>query len=207
MTSEMHLEVIRGDEPAVVLTYDKLDFRLGTDNQLAEVFTVLARTGKFGLPGLQGISFNEISRRAPDVLPYIHVLRVSDQPATFEFMQLGFGTKMDGGNRPRFFGELVPHLGPKLWSSLAEIYADAAFRGRVSLSEVHASAGGDWFAYRRLVMPLSSNGRDIDQVLCAVVHETVEFDGLLPGDFRGIDVDHEEPLFLSRRPELIPRQS
>ena len=55
MTSELHLEVIQGDDPAVVLTYDKLDFRLGTDNQLAEIFTVLARTGKFGLPSLQGI--------------------------------------------------------------------------------------------------------------------------------------------------------
>lgn len=201
----MRLEIIKGEDPAAIVTYDNLDFRLGVDNQLAEVFTLSARLGKSGLPGLCGVSFNEVSRRAPDVLPYIHVMRTSDQPATFEFTQVGFGTRMDGGMRPRYFGELVPHLGPKLWSSLAEIYADAAFRGRASLSEVHASAGGEWFAYRRLIMPLSSNGRDIDQILCAVIHNTFEFQGLLASDLVGIDVDDKEAFLFARRTKIPAR--
>ena len=205
ISNGMRLEVIKGDVPAAVVTYDNLDFRLGTDNQLAEVFTLSARTGNPGRPSLSGISFNEISRRAPDVLPYMHILHTSDQPATFEFTQIGFGTRMDGGHRPRYFGELVPHLGPRLWSSLAEIYADAAFRGRASLSEVHATVGGEWFAYRRLIMPLSSNGRDIDQILCAVVHNTFELEGLLAGDLTGVDIDDEEAFLLARRPEIAAR--
>lgn len=203
MTSGLQLEMIRGADPAVVVTYDQLDFRLGTDNQLAEIFTMSARAGTPGMPSLKGISFNEVSERAPDVLPYIHILKVSDEPATFEYERFGFGTRIHGGGRPKFVGELVPHLGPKLWSSLAGLYADAAFRGRISLSEVHASAGGEWFAYRRLVMPLSSNGRNIDKILCAVIHNTFELEGLLPGDLVRIDVDDEQPLRLTCRSEFI----
>ncbi|WP_193188538.1 PAS domain-containing protein [Nisaea sediminum] len=201
MTSGLQLEVIRGDAPAVIVTYDQLDFRLGTDNQLAEIFTMSARAGTPGMPSLEGVTFNEVSERAPDVLPYIHILKVSGEPATFEYERFGFGTRIHGGGHPQYFGELVPRLGPKLWSSLAGLYADAAFRGRISLSEIHASARGEWFAYRRLVMPLSSNGRDIDKVLCAIVHNTFELEGLLPGDLVSVNVNDEHPVLLACRSE------
>tara|TARA_E500000318_G_scaffold2597_2_gene3328 strand:- start:8225 stop:8839 length:615 start_codon:yes stop_codon:yes gene_type:complete len=198
----MRLDVIKGEDPAAIVTYDKLDFRLGVDNQLAEVFTLTSRAGNRKAPSISGVSFNEIARRAPDVLPYIHILNVSDQPATFEFERFGFGTTVTGGFQPKYFGETVPLFGPKLWSSLASLYADAAFRSRVSLSEVHARSFGQWYAYRRLIMPLSTNGREIDQVLCAVVHKTVEFQGLLPGDLGGVDVDKIDPVSLSSETEI-----
>ena len=103
-----------------------------------------------------------------EALGWVHLVDVgSDDPATFRIVIRGWRVPNGGLSPSREGMRLGEHPVRPLIDSLAADYGAVRVSGAPLYHCIHSRLGGHRYAYRRLILPLSSDGTRVDRLLVA----------------------------------------
>jgi hypothetical protein len=148
-----------------------LNLVVGRDDKLIRLLRQFGRSAYPNRPAVEDVSFNSILQM--DMFSQIHIIDCSaDDPNNYAFAHYGQVSEVQ--DRKNFEGR---RIGDADWRMLRE-YAAAEYTrtkqdGCIQAAHVLCSLGDRLVSYRKLLIPLSSNGREIDHILMGFVHDDV----------------------------------
>ena len=154
------------------LLYDDLDFVVGVDNNLIRLFKCANGMRRGPLVHRDDILLTEVVKTG--MLGLVHVVDVSaDEPGNYRYDLWGCKTTVTAGrDLSRLTVDSIPSAA--LRRSVEDAYTEVKKRGRPVLTEVHTDTSDSLLAYRRLLVPMTDDGRNVSHLLVGSIPNAPE---------------------------------
>lgn len=157
------------DRGSISVRYTGLDLKVGVDSPLIQLMSRfgIGSNGKYS--SLEDVTLPQIMEL--DLFRRMHIIDCSsDNPDNYLVKFYGADARLEGGRR--FQGN---RFGEAEWSVLrnyvAAEYSRVKALGRCDTAHVRYRFEDHSVSYRRLFVPLSSDGREVDHLLMGFLHD------------------------------------